>query len=307
MRYAYREGFTGPEQAAEAEVPAWSIDIRRPAGSEQIGFLITTESLDITETWDPPPGGPAEAGTVFKRTIVQRAPQVSGMALAPAPTDAPDGIRVYGGNAETRDQLDRGDFIGERSETITYLLEQPGTRVLPALSYVWWNPATETLQSKELPAVSFEVTPSAEAGVLDTGSSVGQAWTWALAAALLGLVAWRRRPLTEWAKRFWRRLHPPDRVAARRLLRACRHDNPAEAESAWAAWRSTQGSDFLPGSELQGAVLELMRVRYGPVPEPRWSGTVLAETFKRGHPAGTSAGTPASLPVLPMLNSSNDR
>ena len=138
VRFASRDGFTGPVKEQQAQVPAARIEIQRPPGSESIGFLVTTESLDLTENWEPQPQpqpGPVKVGAIFKRTIIQRAAQITGMALAAAPTDAPDGVRVYPGQPEVTDKTERGDFLGERRETITYQLQKPGSFELPELSY----------------------------------------------------------------------------------------------------------------------------------------------------------------------------
>ena len=105
------------------------------------------------------------------------------MALAPASTTAPDGIRVYPGDAQTQDQLERGDFLGERRDTLTYLVQKPGTLELPALTYVWWNPKTEELQSTTLPAVTFEIAPPSATAAAEQATATHQAWLWMLAAA----------------------------------------------------------------------------------------------------------------------------
>jgi len=41
VRFASREGFTGPAKEMQAKAPSWKVDIRRPPGSDKIGFLIT--------------------------------------------------------------------------------------------------------------------------------------------------------------------------------------------------------------------------------------------------------------------------
>ncbi len=130
VRFGSHDGFTGPVIEQQAQVPGTSIEIQRPPGSESISFLITTESLDLSENWQPEPQrqpGPVKAGAIFKRTIVQRAAQMTGMALTATPTDAPDGVRVYPGQPEVTDKTERGDFLGERRETITYQLQKPGS------------------------------------------------------------------------------------------------------------------------------------------------------------------------------------
>lgn len=297
VRFASREGFTGPARDAVAQVPDWTVDIQRPPGSEGLGFLITTESLDVTETWNPPPA-PANAGAMFKRTIVQRVPQVSGMALAPAPATAPEGVRVYRGDAQVDDQLERGDFQGERRETISYLFTQPGEIVLPAITYVWWNPKTEKLVSKVLPDVRFEIA----AAPSPTGRA-RRVWLLLFAVALAaGMGAWQRRSVADRVRRWWRTLNPPDRAAARNLRRACRRHDAQAAEGAWMAWQATQGTGFKPGPELHDAVLALQHHLFGPVSAGRWQGDELARRF--GEHLATARRRSSRLPpsALPLLN-----
>lgn len=302
VTFSRQEGFVGPATEVRAKTPTVTIEIQRPPGSEQIGFLVTTESLEVTETWDSPPGA-SQVGAMFKRTIIQRAPNLPGMALAPAPATAPDGIKVYPGNAETKDKLQRGDFLGERRETITYLLQKPGTLSLPALTYVWWNPKTQTLESKTLPAATFVVAPPPAAPSPAASVPARRAWPWLLVAALVvGLSVWQRRRFAGWATRCWKKLNPPDRVAARQLLRACRRNDDTLAAAAWNAWRDTQAVGFEPNSELRAAVLDLQRQLFGPESNTQWRGDALARAFHK-HPAATHSRffrQPAS--ALPDLN-----
>ncbi len=301
VRFARREGFTGPATNVQAQSPAFTVEIRRPPGSSNIGFLITTESLDVTETWEPIPG-PAEMGAIFKRTIVQRAQELPGMALAPAPTTSPEGIRTYPGDAATNDKLTRGEFLGERRETITYMVQQPGTLELPAINYVWWNPKTEKLQSKMLPAVTFEAaSPTATAA--ENSTNTRRYWVWLLIAALIvSLIHWRRRHLTTWGRYYWNKLNPPDRVAGRQLLRACRNHEARAAVAAWVEWRNTQEATFHLGSELHGAVLALERHLYGPSSGRTWQGAELARAFQAHLDATTTRHAQESAAILPLLN-----
>lgn len=302
VHFSHREGFTGPVKDVRAEAPGWKVAIERPPESETLGFLVTTDSLELEETWDPEPG-PVRVGAMFKRSIVQRASQISGMALAPAPTRAPEGVRVYPGTARTKDRLERGAFLGERREVLTYLLTRPGSVTLPALTYVWWNPRSETLQSKTLPAVTFEVAPAVTAPALEETAAGRRVWPWLLAALLaVALGAWQARSLASWARCSWKRLHPPEHVAARRLLRASGANDAAAAASAWNVWCGTQGPAFQPRSGLRSAVLGLQRTLFGPRPAERWRGLELARSFrehlaasKRRYPRGATS-------VLPALN-----
>ena len=217
----------------------------------------------------------------------------------------PDGIKVYPGSAETKDKLERGDFLGERRETITYLLQKSGTLSLPALTYVWWNPKTQTLESKTLPAVTFEVAAPPAAPSPAATVTARRTWPWLLTAALVAALSlWQRRRFAGWATCCWKKLNPPDRVAARQLLHACRRNDAALAETAWNAWRDLQSAGFKPDPELRDAVLGLRRQLFGPKTAAPWHGDSVARAFKK-NPAAAAAETsfshrPAS--ALPELN-----
>ncbi|HUU36514.1 MAG TPA: hypothetical protein VMW48_20755 [Vicinamibacterales bacterium] len=303
VHFARRDGFTGPATDVEAQAPGWTVEIRRPPGSDAIGFLITTESLDVDQTWDPQPG-PAQVGEVFERNIVQRALQVSGMALAPVPTAAPDGVRIYPGVAATSDQLQRGDFVGERRDTVTYLLTKPGTITLPALAYVSWNPKTEQLQSRTLASVTFDVAPAAALRTPAGSASASAAWRWLIVfVSFVGLAAWQGRRVVARARRFWKTVHPPARVAARKLLRACRANDHAAAGSAWLAWRSARCGDASePGPALRSAVIEMQRHRFGRSPAGAWRGDALARAFRDHRSAVSADPSGKRSSALPALN-----
>ncbi len=301
VRFSRRDDFTGPVNDVQAKCPSFKIDIQRPPDSDGVGFLITTESLDVTETWDPTPGD-AEVGAIFKRTIIQRTQQLPGMALAPISQDAPDGIRVYQGDATTNDKLERGDFLGERKETVTYLLQKPGELVLPELNYVWWNPKTETLESKQLPSVTFNVaaplTMTSEEEVGSTGN-----WRWmvfSLAGIAFAAFQWRR--IRTMIQVFWKQLNPPDQVAARRLLRACHNNDASAASSAWTAWSSTQPVDFVAEPKLAAAITLLQRSIFGPAETSEWSGDELAVAFVRQQDVANTRRSQTEDVALPPLN-----
>ena len=297
VRFGSRDGFTGPVKELQAQVPAASIEIQRPPGSENIGFLVTTESLDLTENWEPQSDS-VKVGAIFKRTIIQRVSQMTGMALAATPTDAPEGVRVYPGQPEVTDKTERGDFIGERRETITYQLQKLGSFELPELTYVWWNPKTEKLQSKTLPSVTFEVV-AATGETIDTRHD----WWWLLAAALFpGLAIWQRRRLVMLLAQYWKKLNPPDRVAARKLLRACRHHDAAAAQAGWSQWLSLQEATFLAGPELRAAITAMQRCLFGPATAGSWRGDGLARAFDTERALSKTSSTGRPSPILPLLN-----
>jgi hypothetical protein len=301
VHFGTREGFTGPVTEVDDKVPGFSVGIERPPGTDPNRFLIATESLSVQERWNPQPAGDVKTGAVFKRTITQDAKNMTGMALAPAPTRAPDGIRVYRGNAEVSDKTERGDFSGQRTETVTYLVEKPGSYTLPAIRYDWWNPATKKLESKTLPAVTF--TATAPPGPVGKQSSAKRAFVvllWLMVAGALVLLGWSSRSsIAHFTSRLYDRIDPPDHRAARAFLRACRRNDALAAVRAWTAWERRQPG-FRPSGELQARLIELQQHLYGAQASPQsWNGAALASAFR-----GRSTVPPEhhSLTSLPPLN-----
>lgn len=302
VRFARRDGFTGPATDVKADTSAMKIEVRRPPGSEQIGFLVTTESIELSDSWDPSPGS-TQVGAVFKRAIVQRSPGLPGMALAPAPKSAPEGIRVYAGTPEINDELERGEFLGKRQETITYLMQEPGTHELPALKYVWWNPKTQTLQSKTLSAVTFEVAPPVVAAADPDASTGADGWRLVLVLVVpVGLLVLLRRRVLVLVRRAWKALNSPARAAKRNLLRACQKDDAGAAGSAWSKWRILQAAPYEPSPELRAAVTELQRHLFGLESSEAWRGAQLARAFDSQTSTSKLRVSLHSAPALPPLN-----
>lgn len=302
VRFEAKEGFTGDSKPVLAKTEPITLEIRRPPGSEKIPFLVTSEDLEISETWDPVPGE-AKVGDVFRRTITQRSKGLTGIALMPASREAPEGVRVYEPQVETSDNTDRGTFKGERRETLTYLLQKPGAITLPELTYTWWNPKSESLQSKALPAVTAQV-----AAPPSIAEPVAASRRWVICLVAIGLLLVllsQRARIAAAFRKLSQILDPPDRVAARHLRRACRRDDAAATERAWNEWLSAVGRDFKPDSELLTAVLGMQRILFGPTSECSWNGEVFYDAFAKNLKVrGSAEGLPEDS-VLPPLNSPN--
>lgn len=301
VRFSVRDGFTGPARDHSEQVPAFAIRVRRPPGSDPDLFLVTTDSIAVDEQWEPSPKE-VQPGAVFRRSITQRADQVSGMALAPAPTTAPQGVRVHVQAPEISDATERGDFTGNRTDRLTYVFEQPGTYALPAIKYVWWNPRREEYGSKLLPAVTFQVAAVPEnASDLPTPVARVRAW-WLLIAGLgaVGVLYRQRRRIARVGNALWQRIDPPDRRIARTLLRACRQNDAVAAQHAWSQWRAARPSSETIPAELTVAANDLQRLRYGPKGGGPWDGRPLAIAFSKSRAAGH--WRPPLRSALPPLN-----
>lgn len=278
VRYTNKDGYTGPEFSTTEKVPALEFDIQKPDGLPDGAFVVTTEQFNVTESWDAKPAT-AEVGDVFHRTITQTADQMTGMALAPPPTNVPEELRVYPGDPEVTDKTERGELSGKRIDKITYSIRKPGTMTIPAIEYVWWNPEKEEFGSKTLPAVTFQVAapPKVESTAKEAPSRT--MWAVAIVAAIAGLTLWQRKQLIELLRQVHQKLNPPAKVAARQLMKACRQNDSHSAEVAWASWINTQPDDLQLPDNLRKAVNQLHAIRYGNPAQTTWDGHRLGIEF----------------------------
>ena len=297
-----RFGITGdPPAERQGPTTGFTFTSKRPPGTEELGSVITTTSLSVTESWDSKPTGSGEGtgatamtGDAFVRTVVMKAADLPGMLLPSLPAEAPEGLRIYPREPLVEDRSQRGDFTGTRTQTYSYLCAAPGRYTLPELSFPWWDPVNKTLQTETLPALSFTVLPNpAVAGTkegVQSGAGGSQALQIAAGVALLAvmaflsLVAWRSRHRIAAA---WHAWQASESVKFRELRRACRgtdataalrayHDwlraQPAESRPAWDALTS---SDAKLGRELR----ELQAVLFSDQAGNAWNGTALASAL----------------------------
>ena len=125
-------------------------------GADPGKMVITSTDLKIEDRWNPTPDK-AKVGDALTRTITFLARDVTGMAFPAFEPQKVDGLGLYRKNPRVSDQTHRGEFTGQRTETITYVCEKQGRFSIPAMTLLWWNPSTEELKEISLEAVSIEV------------------------------------------------------------------------------------------------------------------------------------------------------
>ena len=145
------------------QTQAIEITAAMPPGAEKLHSLISTTDLKVTESWAPTLKASYTAGNAIKRHLTFRAPDMPGMVFPSIRIPETEGLKIYRARATINDKINRGSLIGERSDTITYICQEPGHYELPAVNIHWWNLDQQTLKVITLPAVTFEVTPSLNA------------------------------------------------------------------------------------------------------------------------------------------------
>lgn len=317
VRYSNRDGFTGPSTDHSEQTPAAQVEIQRPPDQAPNVFLVTTDNIKVEEKWEPSPGK-AQQGDVIQRVITQTADEVSGMVLAPPPSKVPEGVQVYLKSPEVTDNTERGEFTGQRRDTVKYQLQRSGQITLPAIRYVWWDPEKESFGSTTLPEVTFDVAAAPQPHIADTDNQ-NRAWLPWIMLTVAALIAFAATQ-TQRIRGCWQTLHrwwnPPERVASKKLIQACQSNNASAAEAAWSEWQNVTSSDQnvsaeLNPAELDAAIMELHRSLYGGDVDSSWNGQPLRQAFERSRQHGSvgqfgsvgqlgSVGERVSRPLPPL-------
>jgi len=213
---------------------------KMPPGAEKLATIISTQDLKVTEKWNPEPKD-AVTGDAFTRTVTFQAPDIPGMALLPMPELQIPGIAIYAEAPVVNDQIERGDFVGERTETISYVMETAGQRIIPAIEFQWFDIESKSLKTEQLPEVKFMITPSAGEQSSKTSAGVksfkmlyvlGIVFVF-IAGAVLG--RWRKNLMMYFQS--WQKYQSESESAYfKRFIRACRKDDPKAALNAMMKW-----------------------------------------------------------------------
>ncbi len=260
-----------PQQEGSFEIPALPItlSISGPDNKPVIGTVTTelirfqaivpgelkgrtdwvaTTQLDVDESFDKPLED-LKPGDALRRTVRFRAENIAAMMLPEMITKNLDGLGVYRKSPRIRDDTNRGNLVGERIETLTYIVERLGTYVLPEQTFYWWNLATGIVETVTLPerTISTINAPLKDKDVSDKNSDTPTFsqvdWRmflkWITYAALVSLLAWglfrfigRLR-----LQRAKAELQPPSEAELRSAFHmACRQDAPEKALAALYRW-----------------------------------------------------------------------
>lgn len=270
-------------------IPAFRLEAKLPPGAPESGPVVTTPKLEVKVVWNPGPG-PAKTGDAFTRTVTLRATDLPAMILPLPDHAAPAGVAVYPKQPALKDDSERGDFTGERTDTVDFVFEKPGDYRLPATALRWWNPEAKTWNTATIPAVTFKV--AAGPGYLaarekkEAPRRTRLYFAYGVATALaLGAIAFGVHDLR-------RRRREPEAVRFRALLTACAANRAEAAYDAFTRW-----ADEIPVDEPAWIAVQ-EAVAAG---DKSWLGDALAKLARRCRNSGGPDAVSPTV-VLPPLN-----
>ena len=228
VRFTTSAGFGKTGENFEFQTRALEIEVKLPPGVNPGDMVITTSSFELHHNWQPAEGT-AKTGDAITLTVNRRAEDISAMLLPPLPVFRTDGLATYPQAPEVEDKTDRGDLSGERVDSITWVVENPGQYKIPGIRFQWWDPVSSELKEQIIPGLDLDIPASATAGTPQESS-----YKFLLMLGLAGLLA-----IVLWFgfKRFKPGQHQNnEKTVFATLANACKSNQAGQTLSAIYAW-----------------------------------------------------------------------
>jgi len=289
-----------------------------PPGAEELSTVITTRNLNISEKWEPIPKK-AKEGDAFTRTVIMKAPDLPGMAFPPLPQMNIPNIGIYPKPPVVKNRMERGDFIGERIDKVTYVCETEGSITIPAITIHWWDMESEKLKTEVLPEITLEVAPGKTDKSMDEpGKTMSASSKWVIILILSILsgitfyVSWRfGKSGTAYIKKLSTERAETEPAYFHRFLSACKSNDPLKTFNELMRWldrvnKSSKAptlSDFLKQNSDIQLKKELLSLQNSVLrKEASWKGKMLASRLKKQRKQSRQSFSHKESYTLPQLN-----
>lgn len=165
---------------------AQHVAVALPPGLDTSQPVIATTNLTVTQAWSPDwKQARFKIGDALVRTIRREASGMPAMGMADLVFAAPSGVRLYVDPPRSLDRINRGEVVGSRINTVTYVFEKPGAYDLPELRQSWWNLASHEARTETLAGTHVAVAGSLTAAKARTAQDRLNASTLAVITLLV--------------------------------------------------------------------------------------------------------------------------
>ena len=149
--------------SGDIESPPLEFQVSVPAALAEVGSWVAAPAFSVSQRVDQDLEG-LQPGDAFERRIEFRGEDVLAMMLPVFEEATVPGLAAYPAPPQLDNRSNRGQAIASRTRVISYVAERPGSYVLPAQDYFWWDTRSQTLQVLTLEALVVEVAGEIPAG-----------------------------------------------------------------------------------------------------------------------------------------------
>jgi len=166
-------------------LPRVSFDAFIPDAAADLNPYLAANQLTVEQSVQRS-SDPLKVGDSITRIVTIQAEETPAMLLPPVTFPAVDGFAVYPAQPALQDKTEgRTDALtATRTDSATYILQQPGDYVLPAIDVRWWNVGEGRVETAHLDAVAMQVAANPAAETKGNAPAARSNW-----AAIFDLVA----------------------------------------------------------------------------------------------------------------------
>jgi BatD DUF11 like domain len=153
-------------------LPRVSLDAFIPDAAADLNPYLAASRLTIEQSVQRS-SEQLKVGDSITRVITIHAEETPAMLLPPVTFPAVDGLAVYPTQPSLQDKTEgRTDALtATRTDSATYILQQPGDYTLPAIDMRWWNAGGGRVDTAHLDAVTLQVAVNPAVQAAGAGSS----------------------------------------------------------------------------------------------------------------------------------------
>jgi hypothetical protein len=267
----------------KTETQPMTFSAELPAALQDQQDWVATTDFEVNDSFDKS-FEELKIGDALIRTISMSASNLPAMMLPKVMTADIPGIAIYAKPPRLTDKVNRGDYLAERTQQITYVFENPGEFELPEEIFHWWNLATQSAEMVTLPAQTLVITglPGQSAGQLKESQAglyeklkdnLSLIFLAGLIVVLLFAAFWLARRWFSGFKRDHSSATPPSRSwLLKQARQACRQNNPEQALNYLYQWLGHDGNntgsaiservDVLNNDQIRLSYDEMMQTIY---------------------------------------------
>ncbi len=232
-----------------------------PPEARGLSYFIAASRMTASQKRSPQTDT-LRVGDALERTLTFKVYDALAMVIPPLAFDSIPGLAVYPHSPIVEDfGGERGSQrIGQRIESVTYIVQDSGRYTLPAVEFSWWNIHRKRLQTARVPAIRFYAKKAPEQAALfpveqDTLTAEGEAadeldytkmTILLLSATLILMLFYRltRRYAPEFKRRYSDYKHQwqeSEKACFACLRKACMHNRPRETVQRLLDWTGKIG------------------------------------------------------------------
>jgi hypothetical protein len=177
-----------PPQTREAtlSLPRIQFEAFIPDAAAQLTPFLAASKLTIEQVVQRS-SDELKVGDGVTRIVTVKAEGTPAMLLPPVRLSSMEGLAIYPAQSSLQESIDRrtGVLTAARQDSATYMLEQAGDYLLPAIAMRWWNVRSNRIETARADTVALHVLAYPQAPRVPTGAP-GSRWSWDAVIGFIG-------------------------------------------------------------------------------------------------------------------------